>query len=82
MYLTQNKFDNFTDGLNKDGEVNFRPNSTFTVWDEFGKWKLIDTKTLETTLNGKSYTFKFNKNATEATLIYPLLGIRPGKMVI
>ena len=78
--LIGNEFENMGDGETKDGTIKFKDDHTFTLWDEQGTWKLLDSSTLVITFKNEEETYKFNQNGTEAVCTSDPLEVPPMKI--
>ena len=57
------------DGVNKDADLNFKEDDTFTLLDpkngsRHGTWKIVDKNTIESKFEDENYVFKFNDSGS------------------
>ena len=68
--LIKNKFENLGDGINSDGQYDFKPDHTFTLWGETGNWQVLDAYTFSIDFESSPETYRFiNYNPTIAVRI-------------
>jgi hypothetical protein len=56
-YLMTNQFDNKGNGIDIDGEVKFKDDKTFTLWDNQGNWKALDNSKFQITFKGEAEVY-------------------------
>lgn len=54
-----NKFDNMSDGKNKDGEIEFRKNKKFSLNDQNGKYTVLAENKFKITFNKEDEVYEF-----------------------
>jgi len=78
-----NKFDNKGNGVDIDGQIDFRADKTFTLWSEQGIWKALDETKFQLAFKSEIEIYQFkNYDPTQAICIVPVVAINPMRIVL